>query len=224
MAPQSDPGPNGGVDCLYADAHLLVLHKPAGLLCVPGRGPDKQDALSTRAQQRWPGALVVHRLDQATSGLVVMARDLQTQRDLGNAFALQQVRKQYQAVVHGLPQEAPGADGWSLIDLPLCADWPNRPRQMVDTERGKPSQTRWRIAQHDAAKGCTRLDLQPLTGRTHQLRVHLAHIGHPIWGDALYADAPTQAQPPRLLLHAAWLAFGHPGSGAWVEFASPAPF
>ncbi|WP_042423148.1 RluA family pseudouridine synthase [Comamonas granuli] len=212
-----EPGA-AGVDCLHADEDLLVLRKPAGLLCVPGRGPDKQDALSTRAQQRWPGALVVHRLDQATSGLVLMARHLQAQRTLGSAFAEQRVHKRYQAVVRGLPPAAPGQDGWSLIDLPLGADWPRRPMQKVDREHGKPSQTRWRIARHDARRGLTWLDLQPLTGRTHQLRVHLAALGHPILGDALYADAATQAMAPRLLLHACALGLAHPATGAWVEW------
>lgn len=216
-----EPGATG-VDCLHADEHLLVLHKPAGLLCVPGRGPDKQDALSTRAQQRWPGALVVHRLDQATSGLVLMARHLQAQRTLGSAFAEQRVHKRYQAVVRGLPPAAPVQDGWSLIDLPLGADWPRRPMQKVDREHGKPSQTRWRVARHDAQRGLTWLDLQPLTGRTHQLRVHLAALGHPILGDALYADAETQALAPRLLLHACALGLAHPATGAWVEWLSAA--
>lgn len=212
-----EPGASG-VDCLHADEHLLVLHKPAGLLCVPGRGPDKQDALSTRAQQRWPGALVVHRLDQPTSGLVLMARHPQAQRTLGDAFAGQRVHKRYQAVVRGLPPAAPGQDGWSLIDLPLGADWPRRPLQKVDWEHGKPSQTRWRVARHDAQRGLTWLDLQPLTGRTHQLRVHLAALGHPILGDALYADAETQAMAPRLLLHACALGLAHPATGAWTEW------
>lgn len=212
-----EPGASG-VDCLHADEHLLVLHKPAGLLCVPGRGPDKQDALSTRAQQRWPGALVVHRLDQPTSGLVLMARHPQAQRTLGDAFAGQRVHKRYQAVVRGLPPAAPGQDGWSLIDLPLGADWPRRPLQKVDREHGKPSQTRWRVARHDAQRGLTWLDLQPLTGRTHQLRVHLAALGHPILGDALYADAETQAMAPRLLLHACALGLAHPATGAWTEW------
>lgn len=215
------------ITCLYQDDDLLVLAKPPGLLCVPGRGPDKQDCLSARAQARWPGALVVHRLDQATSGLVLMARHIEAQRRLGDAFAQRRVDKRYQAVVRGLPQpdaNAGDTDGWSLIDLPLIADWPNRPLQKVDREHGKPSQTRWRSVRHDAARGVTLLDLEPLTGRSHQLRLHLASIGHPILGDALYADAATQAMAPRLLLHACALAFAHPMGGQPCCFTLPAEF
>jgi tRNA pseudouridine32 synthase/23S rRNA pseudouridine746 synthase len=202
--------------CLHADADLLVLAKPAGLLCVPGRGPDKQDCLSARAQALWPGALVVHRLDQATSGLVLMARHPEAQRRLGDAFAQRRVHKRYQAVVRGRPAD----DGaWRTIDLPIAADWPRRPLRVIDHASGKPSQTRWRSAGHDGARGVTLLDLEPLTGRTHQLRVHLAAIGHPILGDALYADTATQALAPRLLLHACALAFEHPATGQPCRFA-----
>jgi len=219
--------PPGGVACLYQDGDLLVLAKPPGLLCVPGRGPDKQDCLSARAQARWPDALVVHRLDQATSGLVLMARHPEAQRRLGDAFAQRRVDKRYQAVVRGLPRPDAGAasaGGWSLIDLPLIADWPNRPLQKVDLEHGKPSQTRWRSVRHDAARGVTLLDLEPLTGRSHQLRLHLASIGHPILGDTLYADAATQAMAPRLLLHASSLRFVHPGHGGECVFQVPTDF
>ena len=205
----------GELECVHEDADLLVLHKPSGLLCVPGRGPDKQDALSTRAQARWPGALIVHRLDQATSGLVLMARHPEAQRLLSDAFATRHVDKRYHAIVRGRPA---AADGWNLIDLPVGADWPNRPRQKVDHAHGKPSQTLWRPLGYDAAHDTTRLKLQPLTGRTHQLRLHLAAIGHPILGDALYADAATQAQSPRLLLHATSLAFAHPMHGGACTF------
>lgn len=214
---------NGAVDCLYADDDLLVLAKPSGLLCVPGRGPDKQDCLSQRAQQQWPGALVVHRLDQATSGLVLMARRPEAQRRLGLAFEQRQVRKRYHAIVAGRMQPPP--DGtWGTIDLPIAADWERRPLRIIDAAQGKPSLTRWRMLSYDDGGDATRIELEPVTGRTHQLRVHLAGVGHAILGDALYADAPVQARSGRLLLHAAWLAFAHPGSGAWVEFTSPAPF
>ena len=222
-----DVAPTSDITCLYQDDDLLVLAKPPGLLCVPGRGPDKQDCLSARAQAQWPGALVVHRLDQATSGLVLMARHIEAQRRLGDAFAQRRVDKRYQAVVRGLPQpdaNAGDTDGWSLIDLPLIADWPNRPLQKVDREHGKPSQTRWRSVRHDAARGVTLLDLEPLTGRSHQLRLHLASIGHPILGDTLYADAATQAMAPRLLLHACALAFAHPMGGQPCCFTLPAEF
>jgi len=210
---------------VHEDDDLLVLVKPTGLLCVPGRGPLKQDALSRRAQLRWPGALIVHRLDQATSGLVLMARRPCVQRQLGIAFALREVAKRYEAVVHGLPcAEASTQDAgdWHLIDVPLAPDWPRRPRQKVDPAHGKPSQTLWRVLAHDPATDTTRLALRPLTGRTHQLRLHLAHIGHAIVGDALYADARMPGS--RLLLHACGLRLRHPVTGAWLDFTSPTPF
>jgi len=212
----------GGVQPVYEDDDLLVLCKPSGLLCVPGRGPDKQDCLSARAQQRWPGALIVHRLDQATSGLVLMARHIDAQRRLGHAFAERQVHKRYQAVVQG---QLGGNDGaWHDIDLPIAADWARRPLRVIDHALGKPSLTRWRALAHDTAARTTRLELEPVTGRTHQLRVHLAAIGHAILGDALYADAATQAQAPRLLLHASQLAFMHPMTGAPITLESASDF
>ena len=215
---------------VYEDEHLLVLNKPSGLLCVPGRGPDKQDCLSRRAQQQWPDALVVHRLDQATSGLVVMARSLTVQRALSALFANRQVDKRYMAVVAGLPQPvtppepliAGPQDGhrWSLIDLPLMVDWERRPLRRVDHASGKPSQTWWRTvteaetaalpALPAAATGCSRLWLAPVTGRSHQLRLHLQALGHPILGDALYAPPAVQALAPRLLLQAREIRFTHP--------------
>lgn len=214
-----------GVHAAYEDADLLVLHKPAGLLCVPGRGPDKQDCLSARAQQRWPGALIVHRLDQATSGLVLMARHLGAQRQLSHAFAERQVHKRYQAVVQGhMPLDPGGAGAWQDIDLPIAADWERRPLRVIDPVLGKASLTRWRVRRHDAIAGTTHVELEPVTGRTHQLRVHLAAVGHPILGDALYADAATQARAPRLLLHASRLRFTHPVTGATLDFDWPAEF
>lgn len=217
-------GPVGaqGVQAVYEDDDLLVLAKPSGLLCVPGRGPDKQDCLSARAQQRWPGALIVHRLDQATSGLVLMARHLDAQRRLSQAFAESQVHKRYQAVVSGLMGKAD--DTWHTIDLPIAADWERRPLRVVDHAMGKPSITRWRAVAHDNQTSTTRVELEPLTGRTHQLRVHLAAVGHAIAGDALYADAATQALAPRLLLHACHLAFDHPVTGETLSMQLAADF
>ena len=222
MANLEGRGP-AGLECLYADDELLVLAKPPGLLCVPGRGPDKQDCLSARAQQRWPEALIVHRLDQATSGLVLMARNPEMQRRLGRAFELREVHKRYQAIVAG-PMAAPEIGAWMDINLPIAADWERRPLRVIDPVRGKPSQTRWRVLAHDGATHTTRIELEPVTGRTHQLRVHLAAVGHAILGDALYADSATHAQAPRLLLHACWLAFEHPGTRQWIEFSLRAPF
>jgi tRNA pseudouridine32 synthase/23S rRNA pseudouridine746 synthase len=202
---------------LYVDEHLLALDKPAGLLAVPGRGEDKQDCLSARAQRLWPDALIVHRLDMATSGLVLMGRGLHMQRVLSRAFADRAVAKRYEAVVAGTIL---GDEG--VIDLPLGRDWPSRPLQKVDHEQGRPSVTHWRVLQR--GDDSTRLALEPVTGRTHQLRVHLQAIGHPILGDALYAPAAVRERSDRLALHATGLAFAHPASGEPLVFASAAPF
>lgn len=209
---------------VYEDAHLLVFDKPAGLLCVPGRGEDKQDCLSARVQRRWPDALVVHRLDMSTSGLIVMARGIEVQRALGDAFARREVHKRYEAIVHG---ELPVAEEWAVIDAPLMADWPRRPMQKIDAA-GKASVTRWRalgiVALADAGdRMATRVLLEPLTGRTHQLRVHLASIGHAILGDALYANEAVSRAAPRLMLHATVLGFVHPATWKTVRFESLAP-
>lgn len=217
---------------VHADEHLLVLDKPAGMLCVPGRGADKQDCLSARVQAVFADALVVHRLDMATSGLVLMARGPAMQRALSQAFAERRVHKRYVALVHGL-LPAPGADAapeaWQTIDLPLSVDWPNRPRSKVDPAHGKPSLTRWQALQRDTARLRTRVALEPVTGRSHQLRVHLQAIGHPILGDALYAPPPqpegsTPADAPRLMLHATRLQLRHPALGTDLCFDSPPPF
>jgi tRNA pseudouridine32 synthase / 23S rRNA pseudouridine746 synthase len=183
---------------IHADDRLVVVDKPPGLLSVPGR--TEADCASARVQALYPDALVVHRLDQATSGLLLFARGIDAQRELSADFAGRRVDKVYTAVVAGHLQ------GEGLIDLPLAADWPNRPRQQVDRERGKPSQTRWRVLAHEGAH--TRVLLSPLTGRSHQLRVHLAHLGHAILGDTLYASADIAAARPRLLLHASELHLG----------------
>ncbi len=211
-----------GIAVVYADDTLVVLNKPSGLLSVPGRGADKQDCLSARVQRVYADALVVHRLDQATSGLLVMARGLAVQRLLNAAFSERQVDKRYVAIVDGAmaaPQQA-----WNTIDLPIIVDWPNRPRRIVDPARGQASMTRWRPLSSDALGGTTRVELEPVTGRSHQLRVHLQAIGHPILGDALYAPPTTAARAPRLLLHASALAFAHPTGGHRVEFACPPAF
>jgi len=206
---------------IHEDPELLVLDKPAGLLCVPGRGEDKQDCLSARAVARWPDALVVHRLDMATSGLVLMARSPAMQRALGDAFAERRVRKTYEAIVDGL---LPIADEWALIDAPLAADWPRRPLQKVDAESGKPSQTRWRVKRQLPERSASHLWLEPLSGRSHQLRVHLQSIGHPILGDTLYGSEEVRQRAPRLLLHASALEFVHPADGRVRRFESPPPF
>ncbi len=206
----------------YADAHLLLVEKPAGLLCVPGRGEDKQDCLSLRVQRQYADALVVHRLDMATSGLWLMARGIEAQRTLSHAFAQRQVGKRYVALVAGSVEAVSG--DWNVIDLPLAADWPNRPRRIVDHINGKPSQTRWRVLSHDRVANTTRLELEPITGRTHQLRVHLQALGHSILGDNLYAPPDIAQSAPRLLLHASELTFPHPVTGKHLSFTSNATF
>ena len=204
---------------LHIDATCLVVVKPAGLLSVPGRGTHLQDCLSARVQAIHADALVVHRLDMATSGLMLFARGAAAQRSLSQAFAQREVHKRYVAIVHGRVDPAEGE-----IDLPLLADWPNRPLQKVDAEHGKPSLTRYRVLARDAAANTTRVGLEPVTGRAHQLRVHLLAIGHPILGDALYAPAAVQAMASRLLLHAESLMFAHPATGEVLRLECDAPF
>ncbi len=207
---------------MHADDACIVVDKPAGLLSVPGRGPDKQDCLARRVQTAFPDALVVHRLDMATSGVWLMARGLAMQRAFSRAFEQQIVDKRYVAVVAGRMTPPDTDDGWGEIDLPLAADWPRRPLQKVDRHQGRPSLTRWRILEEGEDR--TRLELAPRTGRSHQLRVHLQAIGHPILGDTLYAPPKAQALAPRLLLHACELRMTHPASGEPLRVQSSAPF
>ncbi|MDO9360224.1 MAG: RluA family pseudouridine synthase [Polaromonas sp.] len=214
---------------VYQDAALLVLDKPAGLLAVPGRGQDKQDCVVLRVQRVFSDALVVHRLDMSTSGLMLMARGADMQRRLSRAFEAREVHKRYVAVVDGYPEPVQDdAKGWLQIDLPIAADWPRRPLRIIDAALGKASLTRWRLQPgHDDASawpGASRVELEPVTGRTHQLRVHLQAIGHPILGDSLYAPGPVQARSSRLLLHACALRLTHPVTGEMLQLESPAPF
>ncbi|MEK8025720.1 RluA family pseudouridine synthase [Pseudaquabacterium rugosum] len=185
---------------IHADARLIVIDKPAGLLCVPGRGPEGADCLAQRVVARYPTALVVHRLDMATSGLVLMAGDAAMQRWLGLAFERRRMHKRYEAVVAGLLQADAGE-----IDQPMVVDWPRRPLQKICPVEGRPALTRWRVLARDPVRGTTRVALEPVTGRSHQLRLHMASIGHPILGDELYAPDPWVEAAPRLLLHACHL-------------------
>jgi tRNA pseudouridine32 synthase/23S rRNA pseudouridine746 synthase len=203
------------VPIVFADDSLIVVDKPAGMLSVPGRGDDKQDCVASRVQALHADARVVHRLDMATSGLLLLARGASVQRQLGIAFARRQIAKRYVAVVHGHVASPHGE-----IDLPLAADWPNRPKQKVDADDGKPSLTRYRVLATDAASGTSRLALEPVTGRSHQLRVHLLAIGHPIVGDTLYGAASGG----RLMLHACEIALAHPASDVPLRLSSAAPF
>ena len=218
--PETDLAVREDIALVYQDKFLLVLNKPSGLLSVPGRGADKQDCLSARVQARFADALVVHRLDMATSGLLVMARGLDAQRALSAAFERRQVHKRYVADVSGL---LPLHADWQTIDLPILVDWPNRPLRTIQAD-GQPSQTRWRCVAQDPQRQTSRLELEPLTGRSHQLRVHLLALGHPILGDALYAPPSVQAMAPRLALHASGLGLAHPASGVPLHWDCPADF
>jgi tRNA pseudouridine32 synthase/23S rRNA pseudouridine746 synthase len=199
-------------ELVYVDEGLIVVSKPSGMLSVPGRGPDKQDCLIHRVQADYPDALSVHRLDMSTSGLLLVARGASMHRELSRLFEQRKVSKRYIAIVAGRLKESTGE-----VNLPLICDWPNRPRQKVDFEIGKSSQTRYRLLSYDAQRDCSRVELEPITGRSHQLRVHLAELGHPILGDELYG---SEESAPRLLLHATQLSFPLPGSDEIRSFVS----
>lgn len=200
---------------LYADEDLLFIDKPAGLLSVPGK--TEPDCVEARLRETHPEALTVHRLDMATSGVMVFARNKAAQRHLGLQFERRHLSKTYEAVVDGLV-----ADDEGLIDLPLRADWPNRPLQMVCHDQGRPSQTMWRVINRGEER--TRLELTPRTGRSHQLRVHLLAIGHVILGDEFYANGEALGKSERLLLHARELSLFKPTGGDRLSVSSPVPF
>ncbi|MBZ2187965.1 RNA pseudouridine synthase [Alcanivorax sp. JB21] len=203
----------------HRDAHCIVVEKPAFLLSVPGRGPENRDSAAHRLLQDEPETRVVHRLDLDTSGLMVFAVGIAAQRVLNKAFAERQVEKEYIADVDGLPDADQGE-----ITLPIAPDWANRPRQRICHERGKQALTRYTVISRDAGEHRSRLLLRPVTGRSHQLRIHLKEIGHAILGCDLYAPPDVLARSPRLHLHASKLGFHHPASGEWLHFSSPAPF
>ncbi len=221
------------IPIVHVDDQLVVVNKPAGLLSVPGRGPDKQDCVWHRAQAQFADALVVHRLDQATSGLLVLARGIEAQRRLSRAFAQRQVDKRYLAWVMGVPQDRcvglPGEPqarvednpGWNRINLPILPDWPNRPLQIISPE-GRPCLTYWRLLEQQASPDRSLLELQPHTGRSHQLRVHLQAIGHPILGDVWYGSATAPASPV-LQLHAWQLTLPHPVDEQTLSLQAPLP-
>lgn len=209
--------PMTAIEFVHVDAALIAINKPAGLLSVPGRGEDKADCAAARVQAEYPDALTVHRLDMATSGLLLFARGKAMQRALSGLFERGEIAKRYIADVWGEPAPSVGE-----INLPLVTDWPRRPLQKIDWDIGKPSVTRYETL---ASSGNTsRLQLTPLTGRSHQLRVHLAEIGNPILGDEFYAHPEALAARPRLALHAASLRFVHPGTGDDLALDSPCPF
>lgn len=213
-----NPPPNEGLDLVHVEECLLVVNKPAGLLSVPGRGEGKEDCMASRVQAEFPDALIVHRLDMGTSGLLVFARSKDMLRKLGWLFESRQVEKRYIALLDGLL----GSDA-GTVDLPLTTDWPNRPIQKVDFEIGKQALTHYRLLGHDLARKISRVELEPKTGRSHQLRVHMASLGHPIQGDDFYGAGLT-AEAPRLMLHAEVLAFAHPVTGEALRFERKAEF
>ena len=207
------------LDILFKDEFLLVLNKPSGLLSVPGRGEDKQDCLISRVQVRYSDALIVHRLDMSTSGLMILARGKEMERYLSILFQQRKVDKKYIAVVDSYVKPDFGE-----INLPLITDWPNRPKQKVDFETGKPSQTQYSVLAYDKEKNTTRIELTPLTGRTHQLRIHMQSIKHAILGDELYANKKVIEKSARLLLHACYLSFQHPVTDEIIKFNSEPEF
>lgn len=214
-----DNKPERDIIYLYEDDDIVAVSKPAWLLSVPGRGEDKIDSVAHRVQQKYPEARTVHRLDWATSGVIIMARNAEAHRHLNKQFADRQTQKRYIAVVAGIVKQDE-----QTIDLPLRCDWENRPRQIVDWQLGKSSQTLVNVDYRDEEKQQTRLILRPITGRSHQLRVHCQQIGHPIIGDQLYAPPTWRDISSRLLLHAEWLQIFHPNSHQPLSFLDKSPF
>ncbi len=209
--------PAGLPPILHRDQHMVVLDKPSGLLSVPGIGPENADSLAGRVQDNFPGALIVHRLDRDTSGVIIMALDPQSHRELSRQFQDRKVGKRYVAIVAGFVKESEG-----LINLPLRKDMDRPPRHIVDHAHGKRAVTEWRILQRETEQ--TRIELQPQTGRSHQLRVHMKSINHPILGDDLYAPPEVLEMSDRLMLHALSLAIAHPVTGAPMTFTADCPF
>lgn len=201
---------------LHADDRIVVADKPSGLLSVPGRGDDKTDCLIDRLRVEYPDILLVHRLDLDTSGVMIFARDKPTQGDISQQFEKRLVKKVYVALLDGHLRPKTGR-----VDLPLIVDWPNRPRQHVNHDTGKPAQTDWQVVGYEG--NATRVHLTPVTGRTHQLRVHMAETGHAILGDPHYATGAAQDHP-RLMLHAETLRIRHPDTGRSMTFTAPVPF
>ncbi len=207
------------LNVIHQDGRIVVLNKPAGLLSVPGIGPDKLDCLATRVQSEIPAARIVHRLDRDTSGVIVMALDAEAHRELSRQFHDREVQKIYIAIVHGSVEQDKGK-----IDLPMRKDMDpqNAPRQIIDHDHGRSAVTNYRVLERDADR--SRLELRPITGRSHQLRLHLQSIGYPILGDNLYAPPDVQGLADRLLLHAQSLWLVHPGTAEPMTFEATCPF
>jgi tRNA pseudouridine32 synthase / 23S rRNA pseudouridine746 synthase len=205
------------LEVLHVDEDILVVNKQSGLLSVPGKDPALWDCVEYRARQTWPTAGMCHRLDKDTSGVLVMALNKRAHGRIGSQFEHRKTTKSYVARVAGVVSENQG-----LVDLPLATDWLNKPRQRVDFDHGRPAQTEWQVL--DREENATRMRLVPLTGRTHQLRVHMKAIGHVILGDAFYAEGAEFLAADRLQLHAAELGFTHPTSEQFITFVAPTPF
>jgi tRNA pseudouridine32 synthase / 23S rRNA pseudouridine746 synthase len=205
------------LDVLHVDDDILVVNKQSGLLSVPGKDPSLWDCVEYRARQTWPTAGMCHRLDKDTSGVLVLALNKRAHGRIGSQFEHRKTTKSYVARVSGIV-----ADDTGLVDLPLATDWLNKPRQRVDFDHGRPAQTEWHVMDREAK--ATRMRLVPLTGRTHQLRVHMKAIGHVILGDAFYAEGNDLIAADRLQLHAAELGFTHPATEEFTTFVAPTPF
>jgi len=204
---------------LYSDETMLVIDKPAGLLSQPGRRPEKWDSVMTRINAHYPEAVAVHRLDEPTSGLMMVPINKAMGGGLSKLFRERLVTKRYEAIVTGIMEKDEGS-----VDFPLMADWPNRPRQKIDFENGRASLTHYWVIERNLKENWTRVDLEPYTGRSHQLRMHLMALGHAILGDPLYADPETLSKATRMLLHAKHLDLDHPLTGDKLVFDSPVPF
>jgi len=214
--------PQSPLQILYQDDDLLALSKPSGLLSVPAKNKDHQDCLQTRAEAEFPEARLIHRLDLDTSGVFLMALNKPAQAHINLQFEKRKTQKYYIAHVWGHVNEDSGQ-----VDLPICVDWDNRPRQMISHEHGRASQTEWQVIEREYLEDGTafsRMKLKPLTGRSHQLRLHMKEIGHPILGDVFYAPLDLQEKASRLLLHAESLTIQHPGNREMITFTDPAPF
>ncbi|WP_115718025.1 bifunctional tRNA pseudouridine(32) synthase/23S rRNA pseudouridine(746) synthase RluA [Gallaecimonas mangrovi] len=209
--------PTAPLSILLEDKDLLVVDKPSGLLSVPGRQAEHKDSVVTRVREQYPQAEAVHRLDMDTSGILVLALNKNAERNLKSQFQERQTHKGYQALIWGCPEERSGQ-----VELPLVCDWPNRPKQMVSFEHGKHALTHYKVTEQYADS--SRVEMTPVTGRSHQLRVHMQALGCPILGDRFYATGDALASASRLMLHAHWLQIAHPVSGDKLRLVAPLPF
>jgi len=215
------------LDIVFQDEDIVVLNKSSGLLSVPGRLPEHQDCLQNRIQRVLPTATIVHRLDMATSGIIIMALNKPAHVNISRQFEQRKTNKSYIARVFGHVKEHEGS-----VDLPLICDWPNRPKQKVDHENGKQSLTHYKVLSYseldstgkNSDNESTLVELTPVTGRSHQLRVHMLALGHPILGDRLYAHEQALTVSPRLQLHARNLSLAHPVTNELLAFVAPCPF